>query len=290
MNLRKSALIFLFLLASIIYPQEQNYYFSFLPPGLHFIPLRANMQEARIGTLYYPDNSDLKLDIGNDVDIFGFSWSKEKIDLTLGVEFMAYALATSYSGMRLQIDALDGFFGGTASFSKAFDRNVLQIRGRIIHNSAHMVDGHYDFSKNEWIDDLRPIPISRNFGEITLADKYDEGNYLLRYYGSAAYTILTFPDVQKKYSFALGFELNSNKIIGIIFGKETNLFCAYQLSIHGISVYAGDNHIMTGIKFGGWDDKGIALYLSYFTGNDYFSEYYYKRIEKIGIGISIDFI
>jgi hypothetical protein len=288
--MQKYILIIFYLIVSVIYPQEQNYNFTFLSPGLHFMPLRANMQEARIGVLYFPDNANLKVDIGNNIDLLGFSWLKEKIDLTCGIEFMAYALSTNFAGRRLQIDALDGFFGGNVSFSKRFDDNVFQMRFRIIHNSAHFVDGHFDSQKNEWMDNSKPIPFTRDFGEVTFAHKYNEGNYLLRYYGSVAYSTLIRPDDQKKYSFALGCEINSNKIIGKIFSKDTNLFCAYHLNIRGIPLYTGDNHIMTGIKFGGWDDKGIVLYFSYFSGNNYFSEYYLKKINKIGLGFSIDFI
>ena len=280
----------LFLLSSlIVYPQQSNFQFSFLPPGLHFIPLKGNFQEARIGILYFPDNSNLKVDIGNNIDLLGFSWKQEEIKLTLGIEFTAYALSTSFQGHRLQIDALDGFFGGNASFSKVINDNLWQMRFRIIHNSAHFVDGHYDNVIQEWINNTKPIPFTRDFGEITLARKLNDTNYILRYYGSMAYSTLVRPYTIKKYSYAAGFELSSSKILGKVFSKETNLFLAYQLNIHGIPSYVADNNLLAGIKFGDWDFKGVVFYLSYFSGNNYFSEYYYQKIKKIGVGFFIDF-
>ncbi len=289
-KMRKYILILFLFSNLIIYPQGPNFQFSFLPPSLHFMPLKANFQEARIGILYFPDNANLKIDIGNNIDLLGFSWKQEQIKLTFGIEFMAYALSTSFHGSRLQIDALDGFFGGNASLSKVIDNNALQMRFRIIHNSAHFVDGHYDVVKKEWMNNTEPIPFTRDFGEFTIANKLTGTNYLLRYYGSIAYSTLVRPSTIEKYSFAAGFELSSNKILGKVFSKETNLFCAYHLNIHGIPNYVADNHLILGIKFGDWDCKGVVFYLSYFTGNNYFGEYYYQKIKKIGIGFFIDFI
>lgn len=283
--------IFFFLLTGIItFPQEKNFQFTFAPAGLHFLPLKANMQEARVGVLYFPDNANLKVDIGNSIDLLGFSWKQEKVKLTFGIEFMAYALSTSFQGRRLQISALDGFFGGNASLSKVNNNNILQVRFRILHNSAHLVDGSYDSIKREWKNNTEPIPFTRDFGEITIADNYISTNYLLKYYGNIAYSTLVRPSDMKKYSFAGGFELSSDKIIGKVFDKEASLFCAYHLNVQGVPVYTGNNNLMIGVKFGAWNEKGVVFYLSYFSGNNYFNEYYYNKIKKIGIGFFVDFI
>ena len=288
--MRYLIIILLLLGGIVIHSQEKNFQFSFAPAGLHFMPLKANMQEARIGVLYFPDNANLKVDIGNNIDLLGFTWKNEKVKLTFGIEFMAYALSTSFQGRRLQIDALDGFFGGNVSLSKMMNDNCVQMRFRVIHNSAHLVDGSYDSSKKEWKNNAEPIPFTRDFGEITIANEHHAKNYLLRYYGGVAYSTLVRPNEIKKFSLAAGFELSSNKILGKIFDKATNLFCAYQLNVHGIPNYAGDNHLMAGIKFGDWNNKGVVIYFSYFAGNNYFSEYYFQKIKKIGIGFLIDFI
>ncbi len=283
-------LIYIFVFSSlVVYAQQDNFKFTFIPPGLHILPFKANMQESRIGVLYFTNNSNLKVDIGNSIDLLGFFWQKEKVRLTFGIEFSAYALSTSFKGKRLQIDALDGFFGGNASFSKIIGRNLLQLRLRIIHNSAHMVDGHYDLSKGEWIDNTTPIPFTRDFGEVTLAHILNFSDYVLKYYAAAAYSTLIRPDFLKKYSFFTGFELSSDKITGNVFAKPTNLFLAYQIDIRGLPAYTGSNNLMAGIKFGSWFEKGIVLYFNYYRGNNYFSEYYYRKVEKFGIGFFIDF-
>lgn len=281
--------IFLFF-ALVIRAQTDNFEFTFIPSGLNLMPLKANMQEARIGVQYFPDNANLKVDIGNSIDLLGFSWKKESVRLTFGIDFTAYALSTSFQGHRLQIDALDGFFGGNASLSKRFDKNSLQLRFRIIHHSAHMVDGHYDLTKNEWMDNTNPIPFTRDFGELMLAHVVSSSNFVLRYYAGAAYSTLIRPGILKKWSFASGFELSSDKIIGNVFSQPTNLFLAYQIDLRGLPTYSGSNNIVGGVKFGKWFEKGIILYLNYYSGNNYFSEYYYRKVERFGIGFFIDFM
>lgn len=286
----RKLLICVFVLSSVItQAQSDNFEFTFIPSGLHILPLKANMQVARIGILYFPGNANLKVDVGNSIDLLGLSWKEEKAQLTFGIDFTAYALSTSFQGHRLQIDALDGFFGGNVSFSKTFDRNLLQLRFRVIHNSAHMVDGHYDLTKNEWMDNASPIPFTRDFGELTIAHVINSSDYVLRYYASTAYSTLIRPDFLKKWSFFAGFELSTDKIIGNVFSKPANLFLAYQLDFRGLPAYIGNNNMMAGIKFGNWNEKGIVLYANYFVGNNYFSEYYYRKVEKFGVGFFIDF-
>ncbi|MCB0747265.1 MAG: hypothetical protein KDC90_07355, partial [Ignavibacteriae bacterium] len=159
MNLKNFILLFIFIFlikSNQIFSQGKSLEFEFLPSGIHILPLKANYDEARIGILYYPKNGNLKVDIGNNIDLFAFNFPLSKSKITLSIEFMAYALSTNYEQKRLQIDALDGFFGGNVVFSKNYNDGKLISRFRIIHNSAHLVDGHYDDQNDEWMNNSRP--------------------------------------------------------------------------------------------------------------------------------------
>ena len=59
--------------------------FELLPKGLHFIPLRANTDEAKMGVLMYPKNWHLKVDIGNSVDVFKLSFDDNVFTIGAGV-------------------------------------------------------------------------------------------------------------------------------------------------------------------------------------------------------------
>ncbi len=259
------------------------------PPGLNFLPLKANYQEARFGLLYYTDNSNLKLDIGNNVDLVRFYFPTMDATLSLSIEFMGYALSTSYKGNRLQIDALDGFFGGNAAFSKNYENGRFISRFRIIHNSAHLVDGHYDKQLGKWINNITPIPFTRDFGELTLGYQFYPGFGSLRTYVTAAYATLVRPSSLKKWSTYFGYELAFKNVIDKIFNQEANLFIANQFNIVGTPTYKLNTNLMGGIKFGEWDGKGLIFYLSYYVGANPFSEYYSQRIKKFGLGFFVDF-
>ena len=268
---------------------QSDYHFTFLPSGLNFLPLKANNQEARLGVLYYTSTTNLKVDIGNMVDLLSFEHNDSQTRFTAGIEFMAYAFSKSYAGKRLQISAVDGFFGGNISFSKLFVKNKLLARFRIIHNSAHLVDGSYDTDTDTWIDGKDPIPFTKDFGEITIAHQINLEMLLVKYYGGLSYATLVRPVELKKYNFHAGFEFAFPNVLGQVFEHNTNLFLAEHFFLDGSTKYFGSNQLMAGIKFGDWDKKGIVIYTSYYTGRDMFSSYFDKKISKFGVGFFVDF-
>jgi len=268
---------------------QSDYHFIFLPGGLNFMPLKANNQEARLGVLYYPSTTNLKVDIGNTVDLLSFESNDSQSRLAAGIEFMAYAFSKSYAGKRLQISAVDGFFGGNLSYSKQFDDTRLLARFRIIHNSAHLVDGSYDTDHDAWIDGREPIPFTKDFGEITIAHQIYFETAVLKYYGGLSYATLVRPDELKKYNFHVGFEVAAPNIFGKVFNNDANLFLAEHFFLDGTAKYTGSNQLMAGMKFGDWNKKGIVIYASYYTGRDMFSSYYDRKISKFGVGFSVDF-
>ncbi len=275
-----------FLLSQIIFSQEITY--ELFPEGQNFMPLKASHQEARLGILYYPENGYLKVDIGNSSDIFAISF-RDNDKLTLAIDFMAYALSTNYAGKRLQIAVLDGFFGGHGAYRLSFDKRNLLIRFRIIHNSAHFVDGLWDTSNDDWIGEDRPIPFTQDFGELTVADELIFNFGFLKYYGSATYATLVRPAELEKWSCNFGLEINSDKIIGTVLQKPVNLFFATHNVFAGKPNYKLSTNNLLGIKFGEWYGKGLVFYLSYYYGNHKFSEYYFKRVSQFGIGFNMDF-
>lgn len=263
--------------------------YEFAPSGLHFQPQKASYQEARVGVLYYPSDANLKVDLGNTIDLLKLWFPGRTSALTFGIEFMAYAYSTSYSGHRLQIDALDGFFGGNMAYSKDFETGRLLSRFRIIHNSAHLVDGHYDVNIRKWMGSKEPIPFTRDFGELLLGYEWLKENYSLRILAGPSYATLVRPLEIKKYSFSSGFEYAFYNPFGRVFKKDFNIFAAYFINVTGTPVYHGNNNFVAGVKFGQWQGKGILLYLNYYAGNNMFSEYYKDNIHRFGIGFSVDF-
>ncbi len=277
------------LLLPIAVQSQQEFNFTFLPEGKHFQTLKANYQEPKLGVMYYPSTADLKVDVGNSVDLLGFNFPPKLINITVGIDFFAYALSTSFAGNRLQIDALDGLFGGNAVFSKSFTKDKLFVRFRILHNSAHLVDGHYNAATEKWIDDDIPMPFTRDFGELLFAYELNNENTYSRIYGGPSYSTLVRPYYLRRWNFIAGGEFVLPKLIGKTFDQQTNLFFAYNFHLNGGRKYNGNSNLMAGLKFGDWSGKGIVLYAEYYSGQKRFNEYFYEREGEVGIGFNVDF-
>jgi hypothetical protein len=267
--------------------------FDFLPAGLNFMPLKAGIDEPRMGLLCYTANTNLKADIGNSVDVLGFNFPASKSRITVGADFMAYAYVTSYLAYRLQIDAIDGFFGGNATYSKDCENGRFVTRFRYVHNSAHFVDGHWDPVAQQWINKQSPNAFGNNYMELLLAR---EENILcgsfLRYYAGAAFStgMKTGEMKLKKNLYKAGFEYAVPDLFGTFWGKDENIFIAVNYDLRGIPKYVANQNYLLGLKFGSWQGKGVSIYASYYNGGDVFSQYIDVRVSRFGIGFMLDFI
>lgn len=256
------------------------------PSGTHFAPLRANIEEPRVGIFQFRNGTDSKIDIGNSIDIFGVTIPSSEMKFTLGADFMGYGYIRSMRGLRLQIDALDGVYGGNIAFSKGIH---FQSRLRILHHGAHFADGHFDDQGGTWQDNRQPIPFTRNFGELTLAYTFFPHVGILRSYGGFSYALFVRPDEINRYSALGGSEFTLDKLFGPVAGEPTNLYCAYHLALEGTNNLVATNQLQCGLKWGQWYGKGMTLYLSYYSGRHIFAEYLQERLNILGAGFTVDF-
>ncbi len=263
--------------------------FSLFPEGHLFAPLRTNLGEPDVGVFKFLDGPDMKVSIGNAIDVFGFN--SENFRLTAGIDFLAYAFTTGSQGLRLQVDALDGFFGGDLSGIYSLNADArLQARLRILHQSAHMVDGHYLSATNSWLGNRPPVPFTRDFGELTIAPILHHpfgGN--LRPYAGLSYATLVRPTAIRRFAFLAGCEMETDRLLGPVAGKPTNVFLAYHLDLTGYPAYTSTHELLFGVKFGKWFERGVSIYGEYYTGRHIFSEYLDQRLRTFGVGFTVDF-
>jgi hypothetical protein len=263
--------------------------FEFLPEGHHFAPLKANIQEARIGVFTFLDAERMKVDVGNSIDLFGYRSAARDLRVTAGIDFMAYAFTTGAQGLRLQIDAIDGFFGGNLTASLGPDSLCWTGRLRLLHHSAHLVDGHYSVPDQRWIDNRQPVAFTRDFGEFVLARTDRPGAFRLRTYAGLSYATLVRPAAVERLSYLAGAEASTADLVGPLWSRPVNLFLAYQASLTSVGSYAATHQVQAGFKFGEWNGKGPALYVAYYHGRHMFAEYYNEPLSTIGAGFTVDF-
>ena len=269
-------------------PAHQTW--TFLPDRLIFPPLTANYHEPRVGLRLELGSTRMKLDIGSCIDLIAYSPSDDGKQLfRMGMEFFTYALTTSVHNLRLQVDAVDGFFGGHVTFRSDHTTSSLAVRLRLIHLSSHLIDGHYDLHTDSWIDGKIPIPLSRDSGELTVALSGSGSVVSWMIYSGVDYATFVRPDEMRRWSSLHGFELYAPRLLGPVFGKPPNLYVADHLSFFGLPEYIGTNNLEGGIKFGEWTGTGLKLYVSYYRGTDMFSQYYTVRREQVGVGFAVDF-
>ena len=129
------------------------------------------------------------------------------------------------------------------------------MRLRIIHNSAHLVDGHWDESEGKWIDDYEPVPFAKDFAEYTFAYECDSDFFILKSYAGFSYNFLIRPSDMKRLNIHSGFEFALTKFLGPLLGENENIFLAHHFILGGTNKFGGNNNSMLGIKFGEWRGK-----------------------------------
>jgi hypothetical protein len=262
--------------------------FTFLPGRILVQPFIANYQEPRVGVRKQIGSSRLKLDIGSTLDVVEYSISSEKSKrLRAGIDFFTYALSTSAEGLRLQIDAVDGFFGGHVSYQALDSAAAFSLRLRILHLSAHFIDGHYDIAAGRWKNGMAPIPFTKDFGELIGSYELLLPTVSLKLYSGFSYATLIRPVEISRLSTIHGIEATSN-VFGTAFGKPFSMFIADNLSFVGIPAIIGTNNVEMGAKLGEWSGSGVRIYLSYYSGLTVFSQYYNIREDQWGLGFTFD--
>jgi hypothetical protein len=246
------------------------------PHGLIFPPLTANREEAAVGIDQHFGSSRLDVSIGNSLDVV--RWVRQEFTIAWGADFFAFALANDYRGYRLKIDAADGFFGMHASLYSA---SGWQLRFRVLHFSAHLVDGHYDVSTDTWRNNVKPFPFSRNFGEMVAARTYQLGSFGGRGYAGFTYAPIVRPRSIRACSLLGGLELHTE--------TSPHWYGAVHFSLFGIPSYVATWTMQGGVKFGRWNTSGIRLFVACTTGLDPFGEYYNARLQSASVGFAFDF-
>lgn len=262
---------------------------SFLPGPLCVPPLVASYQEPRVGLRKEIGTSRMKVDIGASVDLLEVRPAADSADrIRVGIDFFTYALSTSSEGLRLQIDAVDGYFGGHIAYIGVLDEcSAVLLRLRLLHLSAHFLDGHFSTTTQTWKENRAPIPFTRDFGELLGFYRFSENSLTIQAYGGFSYATLIRPTTIGRFELLAGFELSG--VAGTVFGKPFNVYLADHVVLRRIPATIGTNNLEGGIKLGPWQGTGLKLFLSYYSGLDPFSQYYDVRRENVGVGFAFDF-
>jgi hypothetical protein len=246
------------------------------------VPNFSNPFEAKIGSHFLINESNLQLDIGGAKDIVHLIKDYQQ-KFGIGTEFFTWSMLQSQSDFKFPVAAVDYFFGIYFSHLKEFENFNLMNRLRISHISAHLVDGSYDLGTKRWNNNLEPFVYSREFAELNSAVMWNEQKFYL----NLGYLFHAIPNVKSKFSFGFGSEL----LFLTLKKLNANIYCGFDLKFlkQYTNKLESDKSISAGIHFGEWASTGLRIFYQYYSGGGLHGEFSYLKINRSSIGANFIF-
>lgn len=293
MNTPKHTLVLLVLLCvSLMHaegPGDRPSAFTFLPGRSIFPKNPASYEEPRVGMTKDINSSHMKLDVGSAMDFVQISLCADSSQkLRLGADLFAYALVTSYEGLRLQVDALDGYFGGHVVYRMQQPHAALLLRFRFLHLSSHLIDGHFDLSDSVWRDGRFPNPLSRDYGEITAGYLWQWNSSELFLYAGVSHATFIRPSTMKRLNTVFGVTAHTGDWTGTFAGSPVHFYASDHFRVWGLETLSGTNMFEAGVKFGEWNGAGIRIFLSHHAGLEVYHQYFDTKSDNWGLGFGLE--
>lgn len=270
----KKILCVLLLVSSNLFGQKLELF----PAELNVNPFAANVIEPKLGFMFKTEGNELRLDIGNTVDIASLKTSSGVI--SLGADLFTWTLLRKEENFHFPVDAVDYLFGFNFGFKKSVHDYSFGARMRISHISAHFVDGHYDKEKREWRNGRTPRVYSREFIELMPFYQYKQ----LRMYAGFTYLFHVDPVVNHRDLYQFGFDYFRKDF----FADNLSPFIAYDMKVTGAIRSTPNHSFNAGVKLGKPNGKGLSLYYHYYSGWSIHGEYFDYRENYSGIGLNLD--
>lgn len=257
-----------------------TYFMLFINENAHantiFEPLIANPYEARIGSLYSPNNDKMRLDIGASYDIMELVNSEEH-KLNFGSDFMTYTRLRSEGKLKFPVETSDYFFGvNFTGLVNLGDNNKFEYRVRVAHISSHLIDGYTKLPEYTFLQ--RPFVYSREFVDLVLAMRIDD----FRIYGGVNSVFSTQPRNITRFIPQAGFDYRKN------IATNLDVIGGYDVKLLGVnSILRATNAIQLGVKHQEKDKAGVFVGLYYYTGPSIHGMFYDKVDNYLGFGFQI---
>ncbi len=275
--MKRLSFVLMMLLSISLFGQDK---LTLFPDDLTVQPFTANQLEPKLGFLFQTEKAELRLDVGNSIDVLRYKLN-EKETVSFGADMFTYSMLERESDFHFPVVAIDYLFGVNFGYKREVSNTTeMGARFRISHISAHFVDGHFSKHENKWKDNIEPQVYSREFFELMPYYKYKN----LRAYAGITYIYHVDPGHLGTDSYQVGFDY-----FHPICGKEVlSLFTGYDLKVTNMTDYEYNHSFTLGVKLGKYFGKGVSVYYNYFSGKSIHGEYYFVDKEYSAIGINFD--
>lgn len=267
--------LLIFTLTVTINSQSKQEWF---PKRLNVQPFTANFIEPKTGFHFMFDIDKVRLDIGTSSDILHIS-DNEKV-ISFGADLFTYTRLRSQNDFKFPVETVDYLFGLNAGYKIIDGNRSYGFRFRLSHISAHLVDGQYNQSQQQWRDGREPFVSSKEFVEFFPFYSWER----LRVYAGLSYLFHVIPEEIGKGIYQLGFDYYPC----VFESEKINPFIAYDFKISKLEKYVANHIISGGIKFGEYDSKGFSIIASYYAGKGVHGELFDLTENYASIGFNID--
>lgn len=249
---------------------------------LLFEPVRASVYEPRVGAIIHAEDTRLRLDIGNAIDILRFEpASLPALQWALGAEFFTWTALRRTADFHFPVDAVDYLFGIYASAVLAHDEQLaLEGRLRVSHISAHLVDGSYEKATATWRNGQLPRVYSREFFELMLAARIDD---VLRPHLGVQYIYHIDPPDLGKFALQLGAEYMPR------LAAHVHPYIAYDLRLVHVGAFSAVHAAQVGARLGTRHGAGLNVFVVWYSGLGEHGEYHDQRFSWWGPGFTVEF-
>jgi hypothetical protein len=195
------------------------------------------------------------------------------------------------------VEAVDYYFG---VFGHWTDRQsaISDLRLRIAHISAHLVDGDPSFTNpeqkyitysREFVDlmvGLNPLLL---FGSSTTGRALDDemwgrGRIRLRPYAGAMWLFNTIPDTLGVITPYAGLDGHMELLQGPI---PVTLRVGYEARLNSELEPVGEHLVRLGLKLAPWNTTGVLIEGTYYAGRSPYGQYFDRREKFFSIGFAI---
>lgn len=274
--MRKFFLLLLFVFISDIYSQKEVEYF---PDDLTLKPFSANILEPKMGFLFDIGKNELRLDVGNSMDILKINYPSVS-SLSFGVDFFTYSFLQRRKDFKFPVVAIDYLFGLNSVYKIKRDDYSYGIRTRLSHISAHFVDGHYNIVVDKWRDNIEPFVYSKEFFEFT--PFYQTKDFRL-------YATLTLIyHIKPSELGADAYQIGGEYFFQNVFNENVHVFFSSDLKISHLDDYNLSFNFQSGLKFGDIYSKNSTIYFQFYSGKNIHGELFNQNVRKISVGINFD--
>lgn len=261
-------------------------------------PPYAGKYESRIGGWRESENDKLRLDIGASVDLLSYSEANQEpgtmvprlsssSKTTFGADFFTWTRLRAAGGFKFPVEAVDYYFGLNAS-RHYYNALLSDIRLRVAHISAHLVDGDPSFTDpaQQYITYSREfVDAMIGFNGMWMIGDRTPDDFEFRPYAGALWLFHTIPDTLGAVTPYAG--VDATWAIKEDFVPLT-IKGGYEARLNTELEPIGEHHLRLGLKFGRVNSNGVTIEGSYNSGRSQYGQHFSRRERFFSLGFMIE--